>query len=688
MIVDANKAVERALMLFREGKLVMARALYEEVLVSEPNHFDANNLCGVLYLKMGELLLAEKCLRKALVICPDSTQVYNNLGSVFLASGQKEPALECFQKALKIDPEYADALYNNGLLLAQKGELDAAIGQYRLALKSKPGWFDLRRNLGNSLLKVGEYQEAKTTLLALVSEGAGDAASYNDLGAIYRILGENDLAVEFLRKAIEIDDECIDAHNNLGAVYVERGSFKLASNCYLKLTQLTPQSILAHNDYGIVLGMLNRWEEAVEASSKALELDPTYANAYVNLGSVYRGMRKHKLAIENLQKALEVEPTNTDALRNLGVVYKELNQLPKAEQCFSSALEYNQEDEEAWFYLSGLKKYSGMDDDITRMEGMLADENRDVEGRSLLAFGLGKAYEDMGDYSRAFSNFSLAQALKRSNTAFSLNMERQYFDDIITTFDSGYFSRLKIQSDHLEKSPIFIFGMPRSGTSLVEQILASHSEVFGCGELTYMEGAIDHIAKEKGISYPIFCQELDDDTVNRYRKAYMREVGKEIGEKVFFTDKMPANFLHIGLIYTFFPNAKFIHCRRSPLDTCLSIFRKRFVGNHPYAHELCDLGHYYKLYLKLVGHWHRTMPGKIYDVVYENIVENSQDEIKALLEFCGLAYEEQCNNFYQADRIVQTASVHQVRQPIYKSGMNQWKNYQRELQPLINILGN
>ncbi len=342
--------------------------------------------------------------------------------------------------------------------------------------------------------------------------------------------------------------------------------------------------------------------------------------------------------------------------------------------------------ETAYRQLASLKKFSEYDHDVKAMEEAWATPDLSDEQRMQLAFGLGKSFDDLRRYEKAFRFFSAGNDIKRGTYNFSVEHAENNFGMIKKLFTIDMFAdhRLAGASD---ETPIFILGMPRSGTSLVEQILASHPKVHGGGELDYLKNVVFHLNKSyKGI----FTDVINQARINQFSNAgtkYIKMIRAHSNFARFITDKMPENFRFIGIIKLMLPNAKIIHCRRNPMDTCLSIFKNLFTGDGLlYTNNLRELGQYYKLYGDLMSYWHSVLPGFIYDIQYEDVVANQEKQSRALLEHCGLEWDDACVEFHKTNQPVQTLSSAQVRRPIYNDSVQAWKRYEKWLTPLLDII--
>jgi len=299
-----------------------------------------------------------------------------------------------------------------------------------------------------------------------------------------------------------------------------------------------------------------------------------------------------------------------------------------------------------------------------------------------LGFALGRIFEKTGNYEKSFNFILEANTLKRGAYNYSSQTDQALFERVKTTFSLEFFKVRQSFGDQ-NTTPIFIVGMPRSGTTLTEQILATHPQVFGAGELEILPNLVDRVCAERSAAWPQECvPKLDQNTLTQMGTEYLETLRKFSSDACYITDKLPYNFLHVGLIKIILPRAKVIHCQRNPMDTCFSIFKTEFAGLHEYAYDMAELGRYYKLYLDLMSHWEKVLPGFMYTLQYEEIVSDQKSQTKKLLDFCALPWDDACLNFHKTARRVTTASLSQVRQPLYQNSVGRWKCYERQLEPL------
>ena len=648
MPLTIDQAYQLAVQNFQAGKLPRAEQLCQHILKADPDNGNANHLLGVIIAQQGgKNHIAIQLIRKAIQADPDNAAAHNNLGNILQVSGKVDEGIASYRKALSINPGYADAYNNLGLALKESGEPDEAAVCFRKALAINPNDPEVLNNLGLAL------QESNTLEEAIAS----------------------------FRKSLSIKPDNGAVHNNLGIALKKSGKLDEAIASYRKAVFLDPDNASAHNNLGNALQATGKPDEAIESYTKALAIKPDYAEAYKNLGNVLHELNRTAEALASYRRALSINPDFAEAHNTLGVVLRELGRLDEASGSFKKALAIKPDFAGAYKNLTLMRKYTELDDGVNRMEDLYAKKEIADDDKMNLGFGLGKVFEDLKDYGKSFAYMLEANRLKRKSYEYSIQTDRDIFARIRKTFSSAFLSSHH-GSGNQDAAPLFILGMPRSGTTLVEQILASHPLVFGAGELSVLADLVNTICSGKRKHYPECIAEMGMDALGRMGSEYIAAIRKYSKDAEYITDKMPHNFLRVGLIRLILPNAKVIHCLRDPMDNCFSIFKKEFSGTHDYAYDMVELGQYYKLYRGLMAHWEKVLPGFMFPLRYEEMVADQEDQTRKLLAFCGLPWDEACLAFHKTERKVRTASLVQVRQPIYKDSVKRWKRYEKELEPL------
>jgi len=573
-------------------------------------------------------------------------------GRVLHQKEQLSDAERAYKKAIKINQDFVEAHGNLGNVLVDRGRLKEASGAYRKALKLLPDHPMLLNNLGNALQLQGKNEEAISCFNAAITQDPDYADAHSNLGNALRELGRVEEAITSYKSAIKIAPDLADTYSNLGTILMELNEVDDAAINYKKAIEIDPGHIEAYNGLGNALSDKGEIEKAVASYYKTIELDPGYSEAYHGLGNALSDRGELVNAIALYRKAIEIEP---------GYI-------------------------EAYSSLAKNKKFLEYDDDVRSMETLYAKERLSEKQKIRLAFSLGKVYEDLGKYEKAMEFIIEATRLERASFDYSISEAEDLFRDIKETFSLKFFSD-RMTVGNADQTPIFILGMPRSGTSLVEQILASHPDVVGAGELNDLLDLILKLcATDSSRKFPAFISDLDSGLFNELGKKYIARIRNHSKAAKYITDKMPHNFLRIGFIKAILPNAKIIHLTRDPMDNCLSIFKNYLSRGHTYSNDMTELGQYYNLYLDLMEYWRNTLPDFIYDLSYEELVDDQEGQVRKLLEYCNLAWDDACLDFHKTRRVVKTASNAQVRRPIYKDSVKLWKRYEKQLQPLIKAI--
>lgn len=524
----------------------------------------------------------------------------------------------------------------------------------------------------------------------------GNAEVHANLAAALRAAGKFGQAIDSGRRALHINPDFAEAHNNLGVALQDIGRIDEAISSYRQAIKLKPNFVEPHSNLGSALKELEMFDDAIASYQRALEIRPNYAKVHSNLGVVQQWVGQLDNAVASYNKALESDPQCKEAMLGISQLCMQSGDMKSAESLLKAVLkavvEMDSGSLDARYLLSQINKARVGDEN---MEALIAADNAarnssapmPVKHAIHLHFALGKCFDDTHDYTQAFHHFSEGCKLKRATFKHDADQISRRFDDIIRVFSKETVARLR-GVGNLSHTPIFILGMPRSGTTLTEQILSSHPEVYGAGELPDMLDIVLGDQTNKETSYPNNIATLTPDIFESWADKYLARLMRHAPEARHITDKMPDNFLALGLIHVMFPNAKIIHVNRNPIDTCFSCFSQLFTrGQHP-TYDLVELGRYYVDYARLMQHWRDVLPaGAFLDVHYENIVADQEKEARRITDFCNLAWNEACVNFHEYNRSVQTASLVQVRQPLYSSSVERWRRYEQFLGPLIGTLG-
>ncbi len=444
-------------------------------------------------------------------------------------------------------------------------------------------------------------------------------------------------------------------------------------------TGKSPDAALARADQAL---QAKQWDKASGALRDVLKVRPDHVDSWINLGALHIKAGEAQKAGKALKRALELQPKSVPALANLANLKKQLGDNEAATGLYRQALALAPENAQLWYELTLVKKFQSRDADFTAMENLRKSRKLSDRDRMHTNYALGKALEDIGDFDATFACLAEANGLRRSAVHFDIETERAMFDRLIKIFDTQFLAdHSRVGND--DERAVFVLGMPRSGTSLIEQILASHSDVFGAGERSYLSDVLADAVP----GFPEAATLLTGSSFQNIGKAYVERLTKLSSRAKRITDKMPRNFLFVGMLAVILPRARIIHCRRSPMDTCFSCFALHFPYGQEFSYDLAELGAYYRLYRRLMEHWHRVLPGRILDVTYEQVVADPEPQARRLAKFCGLKWQDACLDFHKNKRQVITASATQVREPVHSRSVARWKRFADHLVPLAEALG-
>jgi tetratricopeptide (TPR) repeat protein len=596
---------------------------------------------GLAHHQAGRLPEAEAAYRQALAVDPDQPDALNLLGALAQHFGHNDDAVTLIERAIAVGPPAAETHNNLANALMAQGRIDAAVDAYTRSIELKPG----------------------------------AAVTHNALGAALMAQGDTARAITSFRRASELDPADAEAAGNLGRACLTLGRLDDAAPAFLQVTRLRPDNAGGHANLGMCLLDNSRFQAAEAAFRRALQCDPMTVEAHIGLALGALADHDYEAALESCGRALAINPQSVEALTNRGVTQEHLGRLEEAAASFRAALHINPTYGEAHRNLGTVTTYQSDDPHIAIMAAALDDPATTAINRLHLNSALAKAYEDIGEFDKAFVYLKACNSLRRDTVSYATVDRDAQVDDIIATFTPALISRFHGAGCESEL-PVFIVGMPRSGSSLVEQILASHPQIHGAGERRDM-GRIAATLTSFGDASP--------DDLKTLGKTYVDAIRHHGAVRII--DKAPGNFERLGLIHLILPRARIIHCHRDPVDTCLSCFKTLFQEGNGYSYDLTELGHYYRSYERLMDHWRAVLPETILDVRYEDVVDDLETMARRLIDFCGLPWDDACLSFHETERPVHTASVAQVRQPIYKTSMGRWRRYERHLGDLVEALG-
>ena len=597
----------------------------------------------------------------------------------------KEARKACKKLCAKT-PNDAEAQFLLGSIYVQLGDYSSAINPLKLALAAAPMEITLNFNLGTAYFHLKRYKEATEMFVRTAQLDPKQFDVWVQLGQSCEASGEMEHAVKSYEKALELQPESIDVLQKIGTCLLKVQQWEAAGEMFYRLIKLNPDDQGVINNFGITMTRMFRYEQLVDilepiALNKPLDLAPNYY-----LGLAYMEQGEIDSALRFFDRVLKVHVNHVESNAAVAAIYYLKGQHDEALKCIQPLVKKHPDEViVALTYASIGAKFGDNDQVINLLKRHIKNTKIENITRGKILATLGMAYEKMGDFDQAF------KYIEQGNKLYPNKFDRNNYTKSIELLES-IFTKESIKtlpsSGCESNQPVFIVGMPRSGTTLIEQILASHSHVFGAGELKYIQNyCIElHNKRINGKGYPQSTTDVSPDDLSTLAKRYLAHLTRLSGGSDRVTDKMPSNFQYVGLIHQLFPNAKIIHVTRNPMDTCMSCYSYFFGGALHFAYDLSDLGFYYRSYERVMRLWNKVLPDKILNVSYEELVKNQESETRKMLAFCDLPWEENCLSFHKTTRVVATASTDQVREPIHTGAIEKWKRYEKHLGELIASL--
>ena len=570
--------------------------------------------------------------------------------------------------------EKAIKCYEAGRLLHQQKNLSAAERAYRKAIKAAPNFFEAYNNLGNVLMDrkqlkqaVGAYQNA----LKIVPT---HPMLLNNLGHVLKLQGEADKAINWFNKAIAQDSNYADPHVNLGNALRDTNRDKEAISAYRQAIKIDPKLVEAYLNLGILLIKKTRFDDAIPVLENAIEIDPNNATTWLVLGDALKGAGELRKAIDAYKKVLEIDSGNTYAYARSAAAFRDLQQWDKAIENYQQAIAVEPDIALAYMGLSTLKNLERDEKLIEVMEQKYQNPGISTENLIHFSFALGKAYADLANYEKSFTYFQRGNQLTWDSLQYDVNREIAYFEKLKSAFEAEVSSPIDFKTSS-EIRPIFIVGLPRSGKTLTETMLARHPQIAAAGERGYLRETLANLADFSNPGAIVeHLKSLSGDEIFEIAQKYLTKLDRfSAGEKI-VVDTMPTNFYCVGFIKLLFPDAKVIHCHRQPMDACWYVYQTCFQSDrYPYSFDLDALAVYYRGYADLMSHWHRVFPGFVHEIEYEKLVTDTQQELSKLFSFLDI----------EGDGV----SLEQYENaPLHDEGIGFWRHYEKHLGALLKVL--
>ncbi len=709
----------------RSGRLNEAERGYRSLLAVQPEHSDALHLLGVALCQKGRKLEALRWIDRAIERGPEIAAYHAALGEVLRELGRHQDAAAVLAKALGLDPNLATAHNNLGLVHLRARRPDLALASFEEAIRLRPGFTTARINRGEALQALGLWDEAAAAYFEVLEIEPENAWVHTYLGHVLLELGDVDRldqAAEHCRRALELSPGLGEAHTNLGNVYKAMGRFDDALSSYHRAVELNPSLAMPWNNIGRVEQHFGRFEAASAAYNKALTLEPGVARLHANLASLLSDQDRHAEAVERYRLALGCEPDHAESYHGMAVSLVVLGRRAEAWDALETAIRLRPrpiapritmcrmfaedgdfdrsnaaarevlaqfpKSADARFHLAMNLRAQLPDEDLREMIELMDHPYYGDDAVASLAFGIGTVQDARGCYKEAARYFEIANArqaaiLARRGETFDSERNARAIQQIIDSFTPEFFRTLRGRGSP-SRRPIFIVGMPRSGTTLIEQILASHPQVFGAGELDDVIRLVCQLAAPSGDPNDVVRRALELDAAS-FRKLADRHVARleELGGSAeHVVDKMPSNYMHLGLIAALWPESRIILCRRDPRDIALSCWATYF-GALRWANDLRVVAKQMIEHDRLIAHWKTVLPIPLIEVVYEELVADFEPQARRLVEAVGLPWDPACLEYHSLKRTIRTASLGQVRKPIYSKSVGRWKNYEAALAPFL-----
>jgi len=632
--------------------------------------------------------LAEEQAHEILKVYPDTVRAKRVLATAYRLQKMPHKGLDVLTPLLGGHTDSPDFLHEIAQCQGGVGRGDDAVRSLQRAVTIDPKHAAAWQSLGHQLAVAGDEEGSRQAF----DRHFELSTPHPELVEAARLLRKGKLgkAERIVRDLLKKHPTDVSAIRVLADIGIKLGHWKDAGHLLERCLELAPDFHVARHSYAMALMRLQKPEAAIHEAEKLLAQEPNNPNFLTLKASILTRIGDQSGALEIYEKVLKNYPNQARAQMSYGHTLKTVGKLDEAIEAYKKCIRLRPEVGEAYWSLANLKTFRFSDEDIDNMRRQVTTEGGDADDQSHLAFALGKALEDCKGYDESFKFYTRGNAIRRIehrhnfkvNVLESLRqvraLPREFFEE-----RNGWGCQAP--------DPIFVVGLPRAGSTLLEQILASHSQVEGTSELQDVIG----ISRKLGAKtrenpsgkYPEVLAELTQDQVQELGESYLETTRIQRSDTPFFIDKMPNNFRHIGLIHLILPNSKIIDARRHPMGGCFSGFKQLFAHGQTFTYGLEDIGKYYRDYVRVMDHWDAALPGRVHRVQYEEMVADTDAQIRALLDYCELDFEEQCLRFYETDRAIRTPSAEQVRKPIYKEGLEQWRNFEAHLDPLKEALG-
>jgi tetratricopeptide (TPR) repeat protein len=692
---EAMAKLRQGEQLLRGGQFAAAAEIGRAVLSANPGAAPALQLLGMALAQAGDLNGAEEAIRRLVKLNPKIAGAHSILGNIAMLRKQPESAASSYSAALALVPGHAETHFNLALALKAQDKMIESLASLNKAIELKPDYADAITQSGTVLMALNNRNAAVEALRRSLALRENQFEAHYNLGlALYRLDRLEEAKLSFARAAA-INDRSAEAFLSLGRTLNELGQRSLATSALARAAALAPDNAEAHGLLATVF-LADGWTKAaLDEAGKAIALNPGNEHFHMIHGRILGELNRLEEAEAANRRAVEVAPESMEALGALGRSYLAIGRTEDARAVFQKAMALHIDDIHPHLDMARVGKFTAGDARLGPLESFVATEDwLSSRDRAALHFTLGRAHDEIGDYDRAFGHFEIANAAQREHQPDTEAMDIAFFENARRIFTPDFFAS-RAGGGSQSAVPVFVLGMPRSGTTLTEQIIASHPGVRGAGEVQDLEIATRIVRHRHKLSAdmpevaaqltPEQLRELGETYVGRLRDRAPQIAQDGGGERI--TDKLLGNYNRIGLIQLALPRAVIIHCRRHPVDNCVSIYTNHFAESLEHASDLGRLGRNYRRYHELMAHWRQVLPGRFLDVQYEDTVQDVEAMARKIIAWCGLPWDPRCLDFQKNARRVATLSITQVRQPVYTSSVERWRHYEKHLGPLLEALG-
>lgn len=687
--VNEQEALAIAGTLYTRHRYGQAINVCSQLIQQKPGLAEAHSILGVSLAALGKRKEGIDAIRNAIAANGNVASYHSNLGEIYRQDGNQADAINALNRALEIDPSNHHAHNNLGIIRFESGAHEQAVDAYRKAIALHPAFPEAHNNLGNALRKVGELDEAGEAYRTALTLREAYPEAYNNLGTLLREQHKPDQAEMAIRKAISLNPRYLEAHNNLASIYHAEDRDVDALRQLAEALKIEPENARSLLLTARIQAKRHTYDLAERACEFVLAQDPDNSEALTVLGSIKHELDRYDEALALLERAVAIEPPSAEAHYFYGICLKSVGRLEEAKEQLLKGLDINGSMYGAYANLNDLVDYAKDKAMFKRLKDVIETVENPLNPAMLaLHYAYGKALEDKKQYAKALEHYITGGEIKRTQLEYDEPEIFKFFADIKEMFAADVFANRPFEGLSDER-PLFIVGMPRSGSTLVEQIVSSHRDVFGAGEVKYFANALHKLrGRFPELSlFPKMFEELNRKQLQVLGTTYIDALVTPAAGSKRVTDKLLTNYFFVGILHILFPKAKFINTRRNPVDTCLSAFTKLFKDDMPHSYDLRELGRYYREYDALMQHWEKVLPAGTMKVLhYEDVVADTEKNAREVIDFIGLEWDDACLAFHESKRPVKTASVAQVRKPIYTSSLERAQKYGAGLQPLIDAI--